>query len=218
VAFVALDTNMSSGQWQALDGLLAKFPGYDKLVASLQQGFDRKTGLSWTNDLKPALGPEVDVALLPTVSGGKPDAVLLTQPSDPAKLAALLQKLQTSGGPAPVSAQVGGWTVIGETQAAIDAVSGATSDLAADPAYQDARSQLEQNALVNAYANAAQARQLLSALGQAGTGSGKLVGRPATRSRRPTASSSTASFIATALPGRHTARHSSTGSLRALSP
>ena len=137
VAFVALDTNMSSAQRQALDGLLAKFPGYDRLVGNLQQGLEQKAGLSWTNDVKPALGPEVDVALLPTVSGGKPDAVLLTQPSDPAKLAALLQKLPTSGGPAPVSAQVGGWTVLGDSRAAVDAVTGATSHLAADPAYQD---------------------------------------------------------------------------------
>ncbi len=175
VAFVALDSNMSSAQWQALDGLLAKFPGYDRLVGNLQQGLSRKAGLSWANDVKPALGPEVDVALLPTVSGSKPDAVLLTQPSDPAKLAALLQKLSTSGRPAPVSAQVGGWTVLGDSRAAVDAVTGATSHLAADPAYQAATGRLEQDALVDAYANGAQARQLLSALGHADTGSGKLV-------------------------------------------
>ena len=174
-AFVALDTNMSSAQWQAVNGLLAKFPGYDTLVGNLQQGLEQKTGLSWTNDVKPALGPEVDVALLPTASGGKPDAVLLTQPSDPAKLAALLRKLSTFGGPAPVSAQVGGWTVVGDSQAAVDAVTGATSRLAADAAYQDATGRLEQDALVDAYANGAQARQLLSALGHADTGSGKLV-------------------------------------------
>ena len=175
VAFVALDTNMGSDQWQALDGLLAKFPGYDPLVGDLQQSLKQKAGLSWTNDVKPALGPEVDVALLPTVSGGKPEAVLLTQPSDPAKLAALLPKLSTSGRPAPVSAQVGGWTVVGDSQAAVDAVTGATSDLAADPTYQAAKGRLEQHALVDAYANGPQARQLLSALGHADTGSGKLV-------------------------------------------
>jgi len=174
-AFVALDTNVSSSQWQALDGLLAKFPGYDTLVGKLQQGFEQKTGLSWTNDVKPALGPEVDIALLPTASGGKPNAVLLTQPSDPAKLAAVLQKSSTSGGPALVSAQVGGWTVVGDSQAALDAVSGATSHLAADPAYQNATGRLEPGALVDAYANCAQARQLLSALGHANTGGGKLV-------------------------------------------
>lgn len=174
-AFVAIDTNMNSAQRQTLEGLLAKFPGYDTLVGKLQQGFEQKSGLSWTNDVKPALGPEVDVAVLPTASGGEPDAVLLTQPSDPAKLAALLQELPTSGGPTPVSAQVGGWTVVGDSQAALAAVTGATSHLVADPAYQDATGRLERDALVKAYANGAQARQLLSALGHADTGSGKLV-------------------------------------------
>jgi hypothetical protein len=173
-AFVALDTSMSSSQRQALDGLLGKFPGYETLVGKLQQAFEQKTGLSWANDVKPALGPEVDIAVLPTPSGGKPDVVLLTQPSDPGKLAAVLEKAPSSGGPAPVSAQVGGWTVVGDSQAALDAVSGATSHLAADPAYQSATGRLEHSALLNAYANGAQARQLLSALGQANTGSGKL--------------------------------------------
>jgi hypothetical protein len=175
VAFVALDTNMSSAEWQALDGLLAKSPGYDTLLGNLRQRVEQKTGLSWANDVKPALGPELDVALLPTASDGKPDAVLLTRPSDPAKLTALLQKLPISAGRPPVSTQVGGWTVIGDSQAAVDAVAGATSHLAADPAYQAATSRLKQDALVDAYANGAQARQLLSALGHADTGSGKLV-------------------------------------------
>ena len=174
-AFVALDTNMNSTQRQALDGLLAKFPGYDTLVGKLQQSLEQRTGLSWTNDVQPALGPEVDVAVLPTASRGKPDAVLLTQPSDPARLAALLPKLSASGGPAPVSAQVDGWTVVGDNQAAVNAVTGAASHLAADPGYQAATGPLEQNALLDAYANGAQARQLLSALGHADAGRGKLV-------------------------------------------
>jgi hypothetical protein len=174
-AFVALDTNMDSAQWQTLGGLFEKFPGYEKLLGKLQRGFEQKTGLSWTNDVKPALGPEVDVAVLPTASGGKPDAVLLTQPHDQAKLDALLQKLSSSGGSAPVSAQVSGWTVIGERQSAIDAVTGATSHLVDDPAYQGAMGRLEHDALVDAYANGAQARQLLAALGHADAASGKLV-------------------------------------------
>ena len=174
-AFVALDTDMSSSQWQALDGLLAKFRGWETLVGKLQKRFEQKTGLSWTNDVLPVLGPEVDIAVLPSASGGKPDAVLLTQPSDPAKLTALLQMASTSGGSAPVVAHAGGWTVVGDSQAALDAVTGATSHLAADPAYQTATGRLAQGALVDAYANGAQARQLLSALGHADTGSGKIV-------------------------------------------
>ncbi len=174
-AFVALDASMSSSQWQALDGLLAKFPGYDTLAGNLQKRFEQKTGLSWTNDVLPALGPEVDIAVLPTSSGGKPDAVLLTQPSDPRKLAALVQKASTSAGPVPVVGHVGGWTVVGDSQAAVDAVTGATSHLAGDPDYQAATSLLAQGALVDAYANGAQASQLLSALGHANAGGGKLV-------------------------------------------
>ena len=174
-AFVALDTNMDSSQWQALDGLLAKFPGYETLLGKLQNGFEQQTGLSWANDVKPALGPEVDVAVLPTAAGDKPDAVLLTQPDDPAKLDALVQKLSSSGGPALVSAQVGGWWVIGDSQAAVDAVSGATAHLADDSTYQQATGRLEQDALVDAYANGAQGRQLLSALGHGDGGSGQLV-------------------------------------------
>ena len=149
--------------------------GSDTLVGKLQKRFEQKSGLSWTNDVLPVLGPEVDIAVLPTVSGGKPDVVLLTQPSDPAKLTALLQKASTSGGSAPVVAHAGGWTVVGDSQAALDAVTGATSHLAADPAYQTATGRLAQGALVDAYANGAQARQLLSALGHADTGSGKVV-------------------------------------------
>jgi Protein of unknown function (DUF3352) len=174
-AFVALDTNMSSSQWQALDGLLAKFSAGETLISKLQTGFEQKTGVSWTNDVLPVLGPEVDIAVLPSASGGKPDAVLLTQPSDPAKLTALVRKASTSGGAAPLVAYAGGWTVVGDSQAALDAVTGATTHLAADPAYQTATGRLAQGALVDAYANGAQARQLLSALGHADTGNGKIV-------------------------------------------
>lgn len=174
-AFVALDTSMSSSQWQALDGLLAKFPGGAGLAGKLQTRFAQKTGLSWTNDVLPALGPEVDIVVLPTASGGKPDTVLLTQPSAPAKLTSLLHKASTSAASAPVVAHTGGWTVIGDSQAALDAVTGATTHLADDPAYQAATGSLAPGALVDAYANGAQARQLLSALGHTGAGGGKVV-------------------------------------------
>jgi len=68
VAFAAVDTNVSSGQWQAVDALLQKFPGHDALLAKLQQTFEQKTKLSWANDVKPALGPELDLVVLPAAS------------------------------------------------------------------------------------------------------------------------------------------------------
>ena len=76
-AFVAVDTDASSAQWQAVEHLLAAVPGSKALLQRI-------------HDAQPALGPEVDVAVLPAVAGGKPESVLLTQAPDAAKLAAAL--------------------------------------------------------------------------------------------------------------------------------
>jgi hypothetical protein len=170
-AFVAIDSDLGSSQRRALDGLLAKIPGYDSLLTTLEQGFEQKTGLSWSGDVRPALGPELDVAVLPAAVDGRAQVALLTQPADPAKLDALLQKLAAAGGPAPVSARVGGWTVVSDSPSALAAVSGATSHLAGDALYQEAKARLAPEELLTAYANGAEARQLVSALGgSAGAG------------------------------------------------
>jgi hypothetical protein len=175
-AFAALDTSAASAQRQALDGLLAKIPQSDTLLTKLRQSLEQKTGLSWSADVKPALGPELDVVVLPAASGGKPQAVLLTQPADPSKLAALLQKLTAAGGSAPLTAQAGGWTAISDSTSALDAVSGATKHLADDSLYQAARGKLAPDSLLEAYANGAEARQLVASLGgSAGVRAGHLV-------------------------------------------
>ena len=165
VAFVALDTDVSSGQWQAVGQLLQKLPAHDQLLSQLQQSFEQKTGLSWNDDVKPALGSELDVAMLPAVSAGeKPRLVVLTQPADTAKFGALLQKLRSKAGNDLVSRQVGGWTVASESTTALDAVQNATATLAADNTYQDAIGKLAGDSLVRAYANGAEAQQLLGSL------------------------------------------------------
>jgi hypothetical protein len=166
VAFVAVDTNASSSQWQAVDGLLQKFPGYDALLTKLQQSFTQKTKLSWADDVKPALGPELDLVVLPAAANGKPELVGLVQPGDRAKLDALLQKLGASHGTAFVTAQVGAWTAVAGTQSALDAVSTATTHLSEDNTYQDATAKLSGDALASVYANGTEARQLLGSLGK----------------------------------------------------
>jgi hypothetical protein len=176
VAFIAFDTDVNSSQQQALSALLAKFPGSDGLVAKLEGSIEGNSGLSWTNDIAPALGPEIDIAVLPTTPGGGTNVVLLTQPTDASKFNALVKSVAAHGGSTPVVGHASGWTIVGDSQAAIDQVTGATSYLGSDPAYQNATSQLTQGALLNAYANGAQARQLASGLGQAADmGLGKLV-------------------------------------------
>jgi hypothetical protein len=166
LAFAAVDTDVSSGQWQAVDALLQKFPGHDALLTKLQQSFEQKTKLSWANDVKPSLGPELDLVVLPAASDGKPELVGLVQPADEAKFDALVQKLGAGTGKTLVTAQAGGWTAVASSQAALDAVTGATTHLADDNTYQDATSKLSGDALASVYANGTEAHQLLGSLGK----------------------------------------------------
>ena len=166
VAFAAVDTDVSSGQWQAVDALLQKFPGHDALLTKLQQTFAQKTKLSWADDVKPALGPELDLVVLPAAANGKPELVGLVQPADGAKLDALVQKLGAGTGKTFVTAQAGGWTAVAATQSALDAVTGATAHLADDNTYQDATSKLSGDALASVYANGTEAQQLAGSLGK----------------------------------------------------
>src|SRR5438034_11791038 len=67
LAYVALDTTVSPGG-----------------LTSMRDALLRRAHLSWTDDVEPALGDELDLALLPGAK--KPQGVALTQPRDPAKL------------------------------------------------------------------------------------------------------------------------------------
>ena len=165
VAFVALDTGASSSQWRAVDELLQRFPGHDQLLSRLEQSFEQRTSLSWSDDVRPALGSELDVAALPGGSAGaRPQVVVLTQPADATKFGLLIHKLQARSNGGPFYRQIDGWTAASETSAALDAVQGATATLATDNTYQDAIAKLAGDALVRAYANGTEAQQLLGSL------------------------------------------------------
>jgi hypothetical protein len=162
LAYVAIDSDLSSSQWKAVDDLLNKFPGKDELLSKLRASFEKDTKASWENDVKPALGKEVDVA----VFGAKPNVVLLTQPADKAKFDALVKKLDasSSGGNPTVSTEVNGWTVLSDSQAALDAFKQASAGakLADDSTFKDAMSSLSGDALVKAYANGPKVVQALT--------------------------------------------------------
>src|SRR3954468_10397555 len=129
VAFIAASTDLGSSQWHGLGKpFLTKFQA-----------------------VVPALGGELDVAVLP----GK-QIVGLTQPEDGAKLAALAAKhgLRTR--------TIGAWTAIAKTAAALDAVSHAKSHLADNGLFTAAMDRLPGNALVRAYASPTEAQELLA--------------------------------------------------------
>src|SRR6266852_6088859 len=53
--FVSVVTDSGSAQWKQAEAILNKFPGKDKLIASIEKGL-RGQDLSYQQDVKPALG------------------------------------------------------------------------------------------------------------------------------------------------------------------
>src|SRR5215210_2874216 len=174
LAFVAIDSDLSSDQWQQLDTLSHKFPGRDKAIAQLKRSLTQQ-GVDYERDVKPALGPEVDIA----VSGaslGSTNVVALTKPDDPDRFKALVAKLNASdsSGDRAVFRQVDDWYALSDSQAAIDDVvktSGTTLD--DDESFSAALDKLPGEALVKAYVDG---QQLNALIGKASAQSGSNLG------------------------------------------
>ena len=131
VAFVAASTDLGSSRWHGLG----------------------KRFLTQFQSLAPALGDELDVAVLP----GK-QVVGFTQPQDSAKLTALATKHDAK------TRVIGNWTAIAKTTAALDTVASATTHLAGNALFAAAMNRLPDDALVRAYANGQEAAQLLASV------------------------------------------------------
>ena len=112
VAYITLVTDEGSAQWEKADDLLQVFPtAREQLLESLQRELSDE-GLTWEDDIAPALGPEVVVVV---TAGKRP--VALTKPDDDAKLTALLESSDEEF----VQGEVDGWTAVAERQADLDA-------------------------------------------------------------------------------------------------
>ena len=155
--FISVNTDLGGDQITTFRTLLDKFPGSDGLLRMALAELEQKD-VDFEQDVKPALGPELDIVLLDPGQGGEtsnPEVVALLQPNDPAKLDALLEK-DTDGTPT-VKEEVNGWTVLAESQASIDRFkqmrsSGGT--LADSGRFTDAMEGLPDDALARAYVNA----------------------------------------------------------------
>ena len=113
-AFVAVNSNLASPQWDQAQVLLDRFPGKESLLSQLRSSLE-KQGIDWETDLKPALGNEIDFAWLDFQNGGA-NVVGVTKPKDVAKFNAALEK----GSNPTVHEDVEGWTVFAEAQAQLD--------------------------------------------------------------------------------------------------
>lgn len=146
-AYVAVDTDLESGQWQQAQDLLDRFPGQGTLLAEIQKSLGEED-VDFRRDVEPALGPETAIVVL---TGGN-DVVGLTKPEDPGKLRALLAKLN-AGGETYVLRELDGWWAVAESEAVLNAFQKASDagTLDGDQTFQDAVAELPEAAIVKAY-------------------------------------------------------------------
>jgi hypothetical protein len=158
--FLAVNTDFGSDQWQTVDDLLQKFAGRDRLLQAIRNGLQQQAGLDYENDVKPALGPEVDLVWL-DFNGGGSDVVALTQPKDDAKFRALVDKANASGsaGGKAVTGKVGDWTIVADSQAKIDQFKSSSggSSLADNGDFKDALAGLPGDTVGKFYVSGSQA-------------------------------------------------------------
>jgi hypothetical protein len=155
LAYLAVDSDLSSSQWGKVKDLLNKFPGHDKWIRRLEQSLaQQEPSIDYDRDLKDALGPEVDFAVAAPPQG-KPVFAVLTKPDSMDEARELVKKENTSGSGHAVLREVDGWAVVGESDAAIDQVLKASGDqsLADDAPFEDAMAALPADALAKAYIN-----------------------------------------------------------------
>src|SRR6476469_7318463 len=104
LAYVSADANRDSQQLQVLTDLFGPLP----------------SKLDYKNDIHPALGDRVNLAVL-GIDNGKPEAVALVQPTDEAKLSALAKRFD-QGSEHYTVAQIGGWSVVADYAEALQSV------------------------------------------------------------------------------------------------
>src|SRR5262245_21918952 len=151
-------TDPASSQWAKADELLGRFPAREKLLASLREEL-QKDGLTWERDVKPALGPELDLVLLDFTDADH-DYVFFTKPKDEAKFDHLLE----TGDDPQVHRVIDGWTVFADSQKALDNFESAraSGDVLADvPAFQDAMAEQSEDAVLRGYVSGERLSKLI---------------------------------------------------------
>jgi hypothetical protein len=167
LAYVSIDSDLTSSRWQQLDKLLQKFPIRDQLLTKLKNALAEKD-VNYERDVRPALGSELDVAAVAGASGEEPSYVAFTKPDSILKAKELVSKL--AEGSSTATREVDGWLVVAEKETMIDAVlKGSGSSLADDAAFKDGFGSLPEDAVAKAYANGPQLTKLVSSLSGATT-------------------------------------------------
>jgi hypothetical protein len=112
LAYATVSTDESSDQWKNAASLLERIPGAKDGVSGTIGSALGEQGVDWTNDVRPAIGPELVV-----VATADRQPIVLVRPSDEAKLDALLAKGDTTY----VRGEVDGWEALAQSDAALSA-------------------------------------------------------------------------------------------------
>ena len=160
-AFVAIDTDANSSQWQAINTLAAKFPDKQKGVDSIKNALHKEDKLDWAKDVKPALGKEIDFAWLDFENNGR-NFVVLVRPANEAKFKEVIDQAnasETDPSNQVVYEKFRGWEVISPQQATIDRFEQASNSqataLSSEPAFKQSMDRLGGDSVVRAYVNGA---------------------------------------------------------------
>lgn len=152
-AFVSIDSNLNSDQWQQVDELLSRFPGRPQLMSELRSSLEGQAGLDYKRDVEPALGDEIAIVWLDFGNGGS-NVVAVTKPKEADAFRRMLEKGNESGSEELVFEESDGWFVLSDTQQKIDRFQQeAEGEKLADSAlFKDALEELPDEALVQVYA------------------------------------------------------------------
>ena len=148
VAYISLNSDLESGQWERLREHVEQFPDAGRLVDELLSALADE-GVNWERDVEPALGPEVAIVALNTDDDLEPEPVVLTQPDDEAKL----DQLFARAGEEWVRREVEGWQAVAENAANLDAYETVLEQgkLADDDTFDEATADLPDEALMTLY-------------------------------------------------------------------
>jgi hypothetical protein len=159
LAYATVVTDEGSDQWKHAASLLERIPGAKDGVSGSIGSALGEQGVDWTNDVRPAIGPELVV-----VATADRQPIVLVQPADEAKLDALLAKGDTTY----VRAEVDGWQALAQSQTALDGYRSALDRGALDgvEAFEQGFGVLPSDALARAWVDTARLSKDLGRLVQ----------------------------------------------------
>ena len=157
-AFIAIDADPQSQQWQTIDSLASKFPDKQKAVDSIKQDMT-SADVSWERDVKPVLQGELDVVWLDFKNNGR-NVVALMQPKNEAKFKELIakaSKAEQDPSNRVVYEKFRGWYVLAPDRATIDRFeqesNAAATSLADDKSFKQSMARLGTESVMRAYVN-----------------------------------------------------------------